>query len=120
MEPILLFLSVYALLVLALSVRAFRRWRDSARERVVSRYCRDLIGRRAEDARELLGEPFSVFEGRERTLYEWKSPPSEHFPRGSGLLIFYVTADENGWITGVSWQTRTEDKWRSGKRSVSE
>jgi len=86
----------------------------------VSRYCRELIGRKAEDARELLGEPFSVFEGRQKTLYEWKSPPSENFPRGSGLLIFYVTADENGWITGVSWQTRTEDKWRSGKRSVSE
>lgn len=118
MEPIILVLSIYALVMLAFGIRIWRKWRDATRERVVSRYCRDLIGRRAEDATDLLGEPFSVMRGRERTLYEWKSPPSKHFPTGSGLLIFYVTANAGGWITDASWQTRTEEKWRSGKRSA--
>ena len=117
MEPIILVLSIYALVLLAFSIRIWRKWRDVARERVVSRYCRDLIGRRAEDATELLGAPFSIMRGSERTLYEWKSPPSKHFPSGSGLLIFYVIANASGWITDASWQTRTESRWRSGKQS---
>ncbi|MDZ4796890.1 MAG: hypothetical protein SGI92_01910 [Bryobacteraceae bacterium] len=114
MEPILLVLSAYGVLLLAVGRSVWIHWRDELRERRLRGYCRELIGQRSEVARELFGEPFGMFPGRGKTLVEWKSPPSDHFPTGSGLLIFYVTVDAGGRIVQASWQTRSEGKWRSG------
>lgn len=114
MEPIILVLCIYGVVLLAFGRMGWRYFRDSMRERRVREYCRELIGQRGEVARELFGEPFGVFPGRGRTLMEWKSPPSENFPGGSGLLIFYVTLGPDGRIVDASWQTRSEGKWRSG------
>ncbi len=115
MEPLILILCIYAVALLAFGRAGWRRMRDHLRERRLREYCRELIGQRGGVARDLFGEPFGVFPGQGRTLLEWKSPPSEHFPGGSGLLIFYVVLDATDRIVEVSWQTRSEGRWRSGK-----
>lgn len=116
MEPILFFLTAYSFVLLAFGRRAVRQLRDSRRERHVRALAVNIIGRSLGSALRDLGQPFAVFEGSGRTLYEWKSPPARSFPGGSGLLIFYVVADSSGVITQSFWQTRTEEAWRSSER----
>jgi hypothetical protein len=113
-EPILFILSLYAVVLLATGRAVWLYWRDELRERRLRQYCRELVGQRSEAARELFGEPFGVFAGMDRTLVEWRSPPCDLFPGGTGLLIFYLTVDAEGWIVQASWQTRSDGKWRSG------
>ncbi|MBC8166352.1 MAG: hypothetical protein H7Y20_10820 [Bryobacteraceae bacterium] len=118
MEPILFVLCVYLVFALALSREGLRSWRDARRRKIVQRLSVELPGKSIDEALARFGEPFGVFAGSDRTLYEWKSPPSTRFPGGSGLLIFYCVISEARIITHASWQTRGENNWRSGAKST--
>lgn len=118
LEPIFFVLTLVFFVALAFGRRFWQRWRDSRRERLVRQLSQQLVGEPLKRALEEFGEPFGVFEGAGRTLYEWKSPPSVSFPAGTGLLIFYVISDSRGIITHASWQTRGEENWRQGAHSA--
>jgi len=106
LEPIYFFLFVVACLLIAYSKMIGRYWRNQRRDRWLAALGRELDGRPMEDVFAQFGPPFEVFRGQGRTLYEWKSPPSENFPPGRGLLILYVVADSNGRVTQVSSHIR--------------
>ena len=106
LEPIFFFLFVCTCLLLAYARMIGRYWRDRRRDYWLAGLGRELYGRPMEDVFAQFGPPFDVFHGQGRTLYEWKSPPSENFPPGHGLLILYVVADANGRVTQVSSHIR--------------
>jgi len=118
LEPIFFILTLIFFVVLAFGRRFWYQWRDSRREQRVRNLSHQLVGQPLNKVLDELGEPFGVFEGAGRTLYEWKSPPSVSFPAGTGLLIFYVISDSRGMVTHASWQTRGEENWRQGANSA--
>lgn len=106
MEPLFLILFIYFFGMLAFGRIGLRWWKNYRRDRWLWRWTADAVGRPVGEATEGFGEPFDVYRGTGRTLYEWKSPPSQGLPQGTGLLILYVETDGQGLVTHATWQTR--------------
>lgn len=86
--------------------RAWVRHRDRCRGRWVAGTLNRLAGRSIGEAFALFGPPFETNQGTGRVFYVWKSPPSDRFPKGTGLLIVNLLTDQQGQIEETSWQTR--------------
>lgn len=82
------------------------RHRDHHRHRWVAGLLPTLIGRPVEEAIAQFGPPFEVLDGSDAKLYCWKSPPSDYFPTGTGLLIVDLVVDAAGTVTRSSWHVR--------------
>lgn len=83
------------------------RVRARIRGRRIDAMVKSMDGQRIQDAEKLFGPPLEVVDGTTgRQLYIWKSPPSEQFPPGPGLLIVTLTVDSHGWITHAVWKAR--------------
>jgi hypothetical protein len=105
-EPLLFIIFVYLFGLMAFGRIGLRWWRNYRRDRWLWRWTSEALGRRVEEVTATLGPPFEVYRGAGRTLYEWKSPPSGRLPQGSGLLILYVVAGDDGRVIHATWQTR--------------
>jgi hypothetical protein len=105
-ETIVFFVMLYAFVVGTALRRAWLRRRDRRRAEWVSQRLAEMRGKPLAEAVSRFGSPFEVITGTERSFYVWKSPPSENFPRGSGLLIVNVITDAAGQVTQSSWSTR--------------
>jgi hypothetical protein len=80
--------------------------RDRRRRRWLSRLLPRLVGQPVDEAIAQFGPPFEVLEGAGSRLYCWKSPPSQQFPGGTGLLIVDLIVDRQGMVTRSSWHER--------------
>jgi hypothetical protein len=105
-EPLLFIIFIYFFGLLAFGRAGLRWWRNYRRDRWLWKWTSEAVGRPVDEATAGFGPPFEVYTGSSGTLYEWKSPPSETLPPGSGLLILYVVAGADGRITHATWQTR--------------
>jgi len=102
-EFIVFFALLSAFAIASALRRMWLRYRDRKRARWIAMTLEAINGRPVEDAVGRFGSPFEVIEGRERTLYVWKSPPSELIPPGTGLVVVNAIADSTGQITQTSW-----------------
>jgi hypothetical protein len=104
------FIVFFVMLVGFVLFSTSRGWLTSLRERRRARFLdakmQELSGKAVSVALEQFGPPFEDFTGSTgRSLYVWRSPPSDNFPQGPGLLIVTLTA-ENGLISHTDWKTR--------------
>lgn len=84
-----------------------RQWRDRREAQRISDAINALRGSEIENILTRFGPPREHFRGSSgRSLYVWRSPPSEGFPLTRSLLVVTLTVDPEGRVVDTSWQRR--------------
>jgi hypothetical protein len=109
LEALVFFAFLGILVVVGLLWNALAARRDRRRRRFMDALLPTLRGLPETTLRERFGAPFEEVPGSSgRKLLVWKSPPSRHFPKGSGLLTLTVTCDAGGRVEEARWRDRVE------------
>jgi hypothetical protein len=101
----LLFLGGFCAWLLLSDKIALRRLRREAKS--LSSAVNDLQGQPISDIVKRLGPPREQFTGSTgRSLYVWRCPPLDGFPRIEGSAVVTLTVDSEGRVIAADWQRR--------------
>lgn len=85
----------------------FRQWRDGREAQRISQIVNALRGDEIDAVLSRFGPPREQFHGSSgRSLYVWRSPPSEGLPYSRRLLVVTLTVDADGRVIDTAWQRR--------------